>query len=74
MFVSVLHYTNKNILVKSSEEPLSLISSNGFLFNIPFFVLSGMMTCNVMLKGLNRDGKINVLKEYLGRYLRCHEP
>jgi hypothetical protein len=70
MLMSVLHYTNKNDLVKHAEEPLSLVTSNVILFNNSFFILSGMLTANSIFKSLNKTGKVQVFREYFGRYLR----
>ncbi|XP_065094529.1 nose resistant to fluoxetine protein 6-like [Ochlerotatus camptorhynchus] len=52
----------------------SLLYFSGMLAVDTFLVLSGMLVAMSMLRGLDKNGKINPLKLYLHRYIRITGP
>jgi peptidoglycan/LPS O-acetylase OafA/YrhL len=71
VYVPYLYFTNKRDLADQVDQSIPLlIIGNSYLVNSTFFILSGMMTTYSILRSLQRTGKIQFSKEYLGRYLR----
>jgi hypothetical protein len=67
-------YANRTEMSHEAGEPLSLISRGSALFTDSFLVLSGMLTAYSFLGRFNRGQKLNMFKEFVGRYIRIIPP
>lgn len=63
-------YSNRTAMAELLGRPWTVLARAASLYTDPFLMLSGMLTAYSILGKLQRNGKINLWKEYAGRYLR----
>lgn len=67
-------YSNRTEMSEMLGKPWTVIARAASLYTDPFLMLSGMLTAYSLLGRLQRNGKLNITKEYFGRYLRIMPP
>lgn len=50
--------------------PYSVLGRAASLYTDPFIMISGLLTANSFLSKLERNGRINVIQEYISRFCR----
>jgi peptidoglycan/LPS O-acetylase OafA/YrhL len=63
-------YSNRTSMMESLGRPYSVLARAASLYTDPFLMLSGMLTAYSLFDKLQKNGKINIWKEYVSRYLR----
>lgn len=63
-------YMNRTEMSEDLGRPWTVIGRAAALYTDPFIMLSGMLTAYSLFRRLQKGQKINLFKEYLGRYLR----
>lgn len=67
-------YSNRTAMTEFLGRPWTVLARAASLYTDPFLMLSGMLTAYSLLGKLQRSGKINIYKEFAGRYLRIMPP
>jgi peptidoglycan/LPS O-acetylase OafA/YrhL len=70
MIDSFIPYANKRDVIKYSASPLMILFRNSILYTESYIMLSGLLTSHSYFGQMKKGRKINIFKEYLGRYLR----
>jgi hypothetical protein len=63
-------YMNRTEMSEILGQSWTVIGRAAAIYTDPFIMLSGMLTAYSLFGRLNRGQKINIFKEYAGRYLR----
>jgi peptidoglycan/LPS O-acetylase OafA/YrhL len=63
-------YMNRTAMTEFLGKPWTVLARAASLYTDPFLMLSGMLTTYSLIGKLQRTGKINIAKEFAGRYLR----
>lgn len=67
-------YSNRTSMIESLGKPWTVLARAASLYTDPFLCLSGMLTAYSLIGKLQKNGKINILKEYASRYFRIMPP
>lgn len=63
-------YVNRTSMTETLGRPFSVLARAASLYTDPFIMLSGMLIAYSFIGKLQKSGRINVVKEVVGRYLR----
>lgn len=67
-------YSNRTAMTEFLGKPWTVLARAASLYTDPFLMLSGMLTAYSLLGKLQRHGRINIFKEFIGRYMRIMPP
>jgi len=67
-------YVNRTDMTEMLGRPWTVLGRAASLYTDPFLMLSGMLTAYSMIGKLQRGGRLNILKEFAGRYFRIMPP
>ncbi|KAL7028534.1 hypothetical protein ACKWTF_005883 [Chironomus riparius] len=70
MALFYLPYSNRTWMTEVLGKPWSVLARAASLYTDPFLMISGMLTAYSLYDKLQKNGKINIWKEYISRYLR----
>lgn len=63
-------YSNRTSMIEMLGKPWTVLARAASLYTDPFLMLSGMLTTYSLIAKLQKNGRINILREYSSRYLR----
>lgn len=67
-------YSNRTAMTELLGRPWTVLARAASLYTDPFLMLSGMLTAYSLLGQLQRNGRINIIKEFAKRYFRIMPP
>ena len=63
-------YMNRTVMADFLGKPWTVVARAASLYTDPFLMMSGMLTAYSLIGKLQRTGRINIVKEFAGRYMR----
>ncbi|ENN72706.1 hypothetical protein YQE_10644, partial [Dendroctonus ponderosae] len=70
MAVLFLPFANRTEAIEYLGRPYSVLGRAASLYTDPFIMISGLLTAHSLLGKLERNGRINVIQEYVSRLYR----